>query len=187
MSNKSFKGILLVLSLVVVFMFLIQYFLYNQIKNKSEHIDSIVSNLSMQAQRQQYIFSTDQILSSFNGDIGNINNSVIKNDGDVKFIEDLDTLAVDNGLEINIDSLNFEEIPKVASSTVVFFKIRAKTHGSWAATYKFLAELESLPFKIKISKFSMINAPATATADSTEVKSGNEWQSNFEMSALKYK
>ena len=105
-------------------------------------------------------------------------------DGDVKFIENLESLARENGLSIDIDSLNFEDNTKLLPNNMTIFRVRAKTSGNFFGTYKFLSLVESLPFKVKIQNFTLSTASEEGVLN---VKKSNIWQSKFEISVLKYK
>ena len=88
---------------------------------------------------------------------------------------------------MNIDSLDFEELKSLASSTLTYLKVRAKVTGSWSGNYKFLAEMESMPFKIKVQNFRLSSEAKSIDSNLKSGKSANMWQSLFEINILKYK
>ena len=184
-NGKSYKRILIILGFSVVGFFIAYYLLFRDIRLKNEHISILQSDLSLQTDKQGYLISAEKILHDTAPDIMRINNSIISTDGDVAFIENLESIAHDGGLTIGIDSLSFEDNPKFSSSGITIFKIKAKTDGSWIGTYKFLKQIESLPFKIKIEKFAFTNG-INSGSDAGKI-GRNNWQSAFEISVLKYK
>ena len=180
--QKSLRITMITLSIIALLSFTTYYFLFRDIKTKNEHISTMEHLLSIQDKKREYLISMQRIIQNLDPDISRINNSIIANGEDVQFIENLESLAHDNGLSIDIDSLVFEDDQKLASSTITTFKIKAKTKGEWLGTYTFLAQIESLPFKIKVNKFTM------KSEESSDPKLiSNNWRTDFEIRLLKYK
>jgi hypothetical protein len=185
--NKFLKEILITLTLLVVGVVALFVLVFFMIKAKNEQISNLKNNLSSYVVRQQNMMSMDRMVKNATSDIDLVNSSVVASDGDVKFIENLEGIAKDNGLTMKIDSLVFENNPSVASSSMVLFNIKANTTGAWAGTYRFLAQIESLPFKIKVSNLAFLNAVDETVFDANKLKSDSVWQGKFEISVLKYK
>ena len=189
MQNSKLNRIILVTAgLAVIVVFILYYFVYQGIKSKNEHISSLSNDLSSQGDKQDYLISTQRIIQGISSDIDRINNSIIAKDGDVGFIENLESLAREVGLTMEIDSLVLVDNPEFASSSIVTLKIRAQVSGNWVGTYRFLAQLESLPLKIKINKFDLRNTTIEISPDVKKSGSSNNvWQSAFEIDVLRYK
>ncbi len=185
-NNKFLKIILFVLGLAVLLVFVLYYFVYEDIKSKNQHVSTLSNDLSSQSAKRDYLILTQKVIQNIGIDINRINNSIIAKDGDVKFIENLESIARQNGLTMTIDSLVLADNPEFASSSITTLQIRAKTKGNWSGNYKFLVELESLPIKIRVNKFDLSN---TAVETGSDVKKAGVgiWQSTFEISVLKYK
>ncbi|MCX6702052.1 MAG: hypothetical protein NTX96_02560 [Candidatus Zambryskibacteria bacterium] len=187
-NHKLSKITLVVLTIVIIVIFMMCYFVYKDIKYKNQNHHIILSDLSFQNNKQDYLISTQKTMDDLAPDIKLINSSIISKEGDVGFIENLESIAKENSLSIEIDSLIFDNGLKPTSSSTDVLKIKAKTEGSWSNSYTFLARLESLPFKIKIDKFSLTSIPVGIVSGTNEnyVSSGN-WQSVFEIDVLKSK
>ena len=183
--NKQFKGIIIILSLIIFVLFGAYYFLYLEIKQKNENIAILQSNLSMQDNKQEYVLSTQRILQNMKLDIDNINSSIVSKEGDVGFIEGLESLARENNIKITIDSLLFEDQAAFNPAAVTSLRVKAKIEGDWSGVYTFLSELESLPYKVKMDKVSIENGDAEA--DLSVVTPSTGWQGFFELHVLKYK
>lgn len=177
--KESSKKILVLLFIIIVGLFVSFYFVYTNIKAKNEHIGKLNQEATYQLKRNQYLLALQKTLQNADSDIARINNSIIPSGGDIKFIEDLESTARGDGLSININSLVFEEPPSFASSNITLFKVRAETSGSWFSTYKFLAQVESMPLKVKVNSLGL-----SATESS---KGGSVWHNVFEINILKYK
>ena len=187
MKREFSKKILIILGLCVIGLCLLIYILFLDIKGKNERISVIEHELSFQSNKQEYMVSMERVIQKADSDITRVNNSIIPSDGDVRFIESLETIAHDNGLSIDIDSLTFEDSRALASSSMTTLKVKAKTEGGWSGTYRFLFLIESLPIKVKIDKFTLNNIKDEANLSADKVSSRSAWQSAFEMRVLKYK
>lgn len=182
------KKILIILGLFVVGFFLLSYIVFFDIKHKNERISAMEHELSFQSKKQEYMTSMERVIQNSDSDITRINDSIIPSDGDVRFIESLESIARGGGLSIDIESLTFEDSRLLASSSMTILKVKAKTKGKWLGTYKFLTQIESLPFKVKIDKFALANVKEETDIDAKKTDTASSiWQSTFELKVLKYK
>ena len=185
--NKHLKKILVLPVLLVLIIGGVTTFVFLSIKSKNEHISDLRNDLAFQITKQQNMISMDKIVEKASPEISLIDNSIVAKDGDVAFIEGLEATARSNGLSIDIESLSFEDSPLLASSSMTTLKVRANTKGSWSGTYKFLAEIESLSFRVKINNFAFVNSSDETVFNRKKVSNPVGWQSRFEISVLKYK
>jgi len=185
-NNKSYKKILVVLDLCVIGLFVFHYFMLIDIKNKNEKLSVFLSDLSLQENIDDYTKTTNKIIENLSSDMDSVNNYIISNSGDVEFIESLESMADSNGLTIKISTLGFEEDVKLKPSNITILKMKADIEGSWKGMYMFLEQLESLPFKTKISQFNFTNSSGSFGSD---VNKSNirQWRGSFEIRVLKYK
>lgn len=165
-------------------MFLIGVYVFTfiKIKNYNQNIAYLENEVFLQQDKQQKMSLMEGMIGENREYIDLIENSVIPKNGDVPFIETIETLASENNLVMTIQSLSFEDSESLNDKGMTFFKIRATTKGSWANTYSFLALLEALPLSIKIENLALIYS-------STESEGGirPEWQMSVDMKVLKYK
>lgn len=185
MQSSLFKKIIIFLSITAFLLFGAIYFVYAEIRDKSEKIAMADNDLSQKNNRYNYLVSMQKLVSDIEPEIEKINNSIILRTGDVAFIENLEGLARSYDLSVQIESLNLVSDPKSSSSTPATLRIKAKTIGSWANSYLFLSELESLPFKIKVNKFAF-QISKDIPKDGKSLPN-NIWETSFEISVLKYK
>lgn len=184
---KDFKKILIILSISAIAIFVLHYVMYKDIKFKNEKISNLQYDLSVLSEKQDYIIAADRTFQKLKGDLVIASNSVVLKEEDVKFIENIESIARRNGLTIEIESIVLEN-QKLPSSDLVVMNIKAKTVGGWSGSYNFLAELESLPIKVKIKRSSLINSSADSKIEGQEaVVSNGLWKSTIDISVLKYK
>ena len=180
MEFLSEKKNLLMFCLTIFIIGGISYVVFGTIKEKAEKVSLLDQQFQFQDERGQYLSVAQREIEEAKGDITLAENSIIAAESHIAFIESIESLARQNNLSIEIESLGFEENPLLKASNISAFKIKAKTKGAWAGTYRFMVALESLPEKIQINKFSL------ALSSGRDDESGT-WQSNFEITALKYK
>jgi hypothetical protein len=173
--NKSLKITIGTLGLFIVLFFVLQFFIYKDISKKNYNTSSLANTFSQQNEMREYINSSQKNFLNYDDDIKVVNNFIISKDGDVDFIENLESLAVKNGLTAQIDSLVLVNEKDLSSKGLTILKIKTKIEGSWINTARFLSQVENMPFKLKIDNFSLIKTGID-----------NTWQGIFEISVLKY-
>ena len=184
--SKSFKKILIFLAVIAVAFIALFYFVYADIKSKNEKVSVLEASLSQQDDKQGYVLSTKRTIQSLSDDLTQVNSSIVSTDGDVKFIESLEALARKNGLTIEIQSLTLDDTT-LNSDSITILNIKAKTTGGWNGMYTFLADIESLPLKVRVSRFDLANAQADSVGVDKKASSSGVWQGLIDMSVLKYK
>lgn len=178
--------ILTLLSILVVVLFVAHFFFFKDLKAKNKNIGELDYYLSTDLEREKYAIDTQRLLQNLESDIQLVKNSFIASGGDIEFIETLESIARQNGLQISIDSLVLEGDTKNASTTSMLFRVKASASGSWAGVYKFINQLESLKYKIKINALSFSGASATQDVE-TGTPSQNTWRTDFDIRVLKYR
>lgn len=186
LDEKFHKKILVVLTLVTIVLFGAIYFAYKEIKSKNIEIAMFEQDINLKNNQYESNVSMQRLVESIKPDVDKINNSIVNEKGDVEFIESLERIARGHKLEIKIDSLNLVTDPKNASSTVSALRVKAKAEGLWTDLYVFLEEIESLPIKVKINRFTM-QSGAELDFNPKPNDLNKVWSANFEITVLKYK
>ncbi len=185
---RHFINIIIVLFFLVILAAGGIFYIFEVLKWKNENISKLTNYLDSEMNREEYVTSTQKLLQSLDGDINRIRGLIIPTSGDVEFIENLEFVARSNNLIIELDSLVLENDPKAPQTTVTVLKIKAKTKGSWTNTYKFIAELEALPYKIKINSMLLSKVTDNLTSDDgKKIVSKGYWVTSFDIGVLKYK
>jgi len=183
MISKSFsKKIITIYSILILIFVGIYIFIFIKIKDYNQNIAYLENEIFLQQDKQQKMSLMNNMIEENKDYIDLVENSVIPKDGNVPFIETIESLASENNLVMTIQSLSFEDSEGLNDKGMTLFKIRSTTKGSWANTYSFLALLEALPLSLKIENLALIYS-------STEL-AGNirpEWQMSIDMKVLKYK
>lgn len=185
---QHFINIIIALLLLAILLIGGIFYIFQVLKSKNENISKSTNYLSSETSRGEYVISAKKMLQSIDNDINRVRNLIIPTSGDVEFIENLESVARNNGLTIDIESLLLENDPKITQTGVTVLRIKAKTKGSWANTYKFIAELEALPYKIKINSILMSKVSDILVGEDVgKITSKSYWSARFDIGVLKYK
>ena len=179
---ERYKKILISLGLFVIALLVLYYFIFAYIRNKIDLISGLRQDLASKSNKESNLLSLRHLVQESQGDIDTLNSLIIPKDGDVLFIEKVESLAKNSGLSVTIDNLNLEEIPSLSENGMSILHIRLKGQGTWSAVYLFVSKLESIPFKIKIDRLVM---GVSNTDTSKNLKSN--WQMGADLSVLKLK
>jgi hypothetical protein len=185
--NKFLKKFLILLAVLAVLLLAVFVYVYFDIKNRNENVYILNSDLATEIQKQEYMSSMEKLVNDSEGDVGLMNNSVIKSDGSVVFIENIENLAKDNNLSIKIDSLQYEDNTQASSSGMTTLKVSASASGGWRDSYNFLTQIESLPFKVKVNNYSLESSNDRMEIAPNKYSNDKVWQSRFDINVLKYK
>ncbi len=184
---RPFKKIIVILTVVSLLLFVAMYFVYAEIRSKNEKVSAVEQDLSQKNTRYEYLVYMQKLVKDIENDIKKIDDSIVPKSGDVGFIEKIESLAKNQGLSISIESLNLTSDPKAESSPVATLKIKATVDGAWSNIYLFASEIESLPIKIKVNRFSLKNKDEIPADKSKMGGLGKDWRGSFEISVLEYK
>jgi len=180
--TSSFKKILIVLGLLIAVLCAGYYLFFQYIISINQHIASLQSDLMNVTEKKNQIDSSQKMITLANPDIATLTNSLVATDGDVAFIEHIESLAHTDGLNITIDSLSLEDDPALRGNPITTFVIHAQAKGVWSGVYLFASQLELLTQQVKIESLEM-----TKTDDQVAEKTPGEWQVIFKIRVLKYK
>jgi len=107
---------------------------------------------------------------------------ILSNDDIVVFIERLESLAREAGLEQTTDAVSDVAYPGMSAALWGGLQVVMSTKGSWADTYQFLSILENIPYKSHLVQ-SVIEHD-TSPGDKEEVPG---WRGEFTIKVLKRK
>lgn len=181
-NNKVLISTIVFLVFVVLVLAVAQYFLIQEIKNKTQTASSLENIVATQSDTIEYINSTRQNLLNVEEDRKKIANYIIPNDGEVTLLGDLEDLAKANGLLVSVESLSLESKENLKSMGLTNLVVKIKAQGKWSSIYKFLSQIESLPLEVTVDRVYLINKGNGL--NSSSVESG--WEGIFDIKVLKY-
>jgi len=154
--KQTLKRILIFLGICIAILAAISYFAFISIKHTNENISALTAKLVTEKNQQEYLTSTQKIVEQRTQDLAKINDSIVASDGDVQFIENLESLARGDHLNVSIDSLTVEDSTNLSKAGMTTLNVKVKVDGSFSDLFTFLSQIESSPFKIKVDGFSLV-------------------------------
>lgn len=152
--KKNYKNILiafiLMLSFGAIWFFGYKYFQKSVILIREDY-QTFYENQRVKDNINDIRFSYQKIKP----DIDSVNGYFITKDEEVRFIENIESLARENKLEVEISSINIEKDQNIQKDGLEYLVIKVNTRGSWEGTYKFFGLIEMMPYHIFINKFSI--------------------------------
>ena len=175
--NTQFKKNVVFLSVMFFILGFGIYFLFFNILDKNKNTSYLMGQINLQTNRKENIASLNKLIAENDSQLTKLSNSIVEKGGEVGFIENLEKLAHDNGLTVEISSLS---VVDSANHQMENLTIKGQAVGNWLDSYKFLRKLESMQYKIKLDKFDL-------NLFSGLGKKLPDWQSNFQIEVLEYK
>lgn len=164
------------------------FFLFAEVWSKNKKIASIESEIAGQNEKDVKLQFIGKLLEETKEKRELVSKTFLNSDGAVSFIEEMERLAKNNNVSINIDSIT---IDKNFSNNKEKINLRIKADGSWKNLYKFFGLLESLSYNIDISRISWSKDSKISSLgspkNSSEIKSSESWNMGIDFSVLKQK
>ena len=175
MKNKHSKKWLLVIVTVILLIFLGVYgftfwYLQNNIKNTRYELSKAHA-----LEGQQSTFdNAEHALHDVSSSRDIVDASFIASDGEVAFINSIESLAKSIGLDITTQDVAFSQ--PIHNSYGRDLEITIITSGSWRANVHFIELIETLPFHIVISQ-TILTKQSSVLQKGDEKKPSEYWQS----------
>ncbi len=186
-NDQSFKKILGVLVGVIVLIAGAMYFGIHSLVTTNQNIATLTHTIAVDTQQQQSISSTAALVNGDSPDVARVESSIIASDGDVSFIEYLETLARNYNLQVVINSLSLSDDATLTGNGLSTLQVQFEVKGSWSNVYRFTSNIETLPYSFKMNKIDIVNTGDTANLDSTKsTPAPGVWQGLFDMNVLKH-
>ena len=112
-------------------------------------------------------------------DITKANGYPISADGEVDFINQIESLARGHNLTVTVNSVGLNSVADLSSVNLEYLELRVTVSGTWSSLYEFAAELEDVPQDIMINQMDFSNL------SDNSAKSQSAWQGAFDISAIK--
>lgn len=142
----------------------------------NDGVRELTAQVSGYAATDASLSSLQANLNETKAEVAKIDGYYISQDGVVQFVGLVESLARQNGLKIEVQSLEAQE----DKSTKAFQEkvaLRLQTTGSWANTRKYVELVENLPYRVVIESMSA----------EREEQAPPSWKTNLVITALKLK
>ena len=170
--------VLLVVSIVMYVIFFIN------IKEKNKNISSIVSEIDLVVKKEVRLKSVKNLIKETEGDHIKLNTYFITDDKVVDFIENIENMAKDVGVDIEVVSVYVNDIKDDSiqkNNISELLRLSIEMSGKWSNIYHFVSLVEKLPFKIDILNINLENMY------NGDNENPENWKGVLNLSAVKLK
>ena len=188
MKLASFTRVIVGLGLAIIFILIDYYLLFNSISAESLKVSEFTSQIVDYQNNTKQIFLLNSSLEKIRPSIEQLNSYMISSDGEVDFINQVETLARSRGLDVSINSVQLVQADNQSNTSLEFLKLEINTKGSFSGTYQFLTLLENLPYSINFDKVGVVSSlDGELLTDKTQLAQPILWQGVFDINILKQK
>ena len=159
------------------------YILSNQIKEKNREAAVIISGIDSALLINQQFRDVQNFIRDTKDDRERLNSYFVGKEGIVDFLELVEGLEQYTGAEVSIKTIGENDTGEFEN--VEQLELNLTAEGSWGAVYHFFVLLESLPYRIDMSRVQF-NSISKRERESEEDTS-NKWRGIFILSAAKIK
>jgi hypothetical protein len=179
MKTKSITSLIIILSVGVIALCGVCYFVYGQVSTRGQQLFDLTEQSNQNNQKNQEIKRVMSSLITITPQIKKIDGYFIASDGEVNFINEIEDIAKANNLIIEISSVSLDTTSDLTAKGFEYLTLKLSTKGSWAGTYKFLSLLSNMPYKVNVKQADVSNV-----SDTGAVKV-SLWQGSFTVQVLK--
>ncbi len=192
MHNSKNTILLVSISLICILAIFVLCWAVIGIKQKVGDTASTLSDVGVLEKNDMEYQISEKNIKLTQGDRAKIASYIVSKDGVVDFIKLIESIASKSNMEISIKTVRESgTVEQATSSPKVMLSLPLSVTGTWQNIMLFLALLESLPYRITLSKVDFRRIESEEVLDTKKKsqfsKSNPGWQGDFELSVLKFK
>ncbi len=158
MFNTKIKLIISVLA--AVFILLADAYLFWLIGMVTVNIADIGTKIDTELRRSENSMAVKSLMEKTKTERAQLENNLIPHDGEVEFIELLESFGGQIGARTSIDGVSFEAV-KISSTTPMIgdleiIKVRLQVTGDWSQINSYLYLVENLPYRTTIDRLDTV-------------------------------
>lgn len=151
-------------------------FLFAEVKAKNENTSNLVSRIRIETAEGNTLHSKKALVAETASLRKELTSYFVASEGAVSFIELLETMGDEIGVQVTVESINTNELAPSAQAEEL--KLTLQATGMWPAVVRFLGLLELLPYKTDLHQVVMSRADFTR---------GGYWRAAVSITVLKEK
>lgn len=112
----------------------------------------------------------------------------VAKEGEVAFIEIVENLGKEVGVEIQVQGISREELGEKGNAAWENLELNVRARGTWQQLLTLFALVENLPMRVSISNFTLTTSQSGSEIGATKgAKKAALWESGITLHALKAK
>ncbi len=175
MTKNSFAFSVLFVSVLIVLPLAAGGLLLRRLVTLGQELAWVRTEISVSESKQRNVKSLKNVLQEVSGRQERINDLFIDEKSLVRFIEDLEALAKESGVELKVDSAVLPQSPEEAGPTFEF-----TASGEFRNLFKYQRTLETSPYQLIFEKIE------TAKVSREGVKKGPGWSARYKLKVISY-
>lgn len=156
------------------------FFLIRSVWDKAGLVASHKNDILFGDQKKEY---ADNMLLSFETtqkDIDTLQNFFVTKQGEVEFIEFIESTAKAKGLTVGIDTVSLDSPSEIGNHGMEYLVLRLHVTGTWSRVWNFSEALETLPYSIDVTSLALLR-------EDSEQKNPVTWRGVYNIKVLKKK
>jgi len=152
--SMAFLGLCIVATVTAYF------FLMQNVWEKAARVSAYKNDIIFGDQKKQH---AESLLSSFEAmqpDVDSLRNFFLKRSGEVDFIEFVEKIAKDEGLEIKINSVSLDSPAPLATHGMEYLVLRVEVKGTWPSLWNFSKLLPTMPYSVDVNSLALFSSQA---------------------------
>lgn len=193
----STKQTLLVVLLLLLFVMVGYYFLFDLIKSKNQKVSIFSQEIDLYLERESMRRTTEKTAEELSEKIQKLDSYFLHKDEVVPFIESIENAGGKSGVVVDIVSVDVTNDPTVNNSDRKdeMMDLRLSVKGSWGNVINFISYVENLPYKVDVSNVVFRRdsaiAPFFGVGEAASKVGGDsgvpEWSAAIQMGVLTLK
>jgi hypothetical protein len=167
---SSTKQTLVIAVLIAVVALAANYVLFQQIRNKSESVGQLSTEISAKREQKQRLSAMESLVKDTKQKRAELDTYFVGSDAIVPFLEQLEGLSSSTGATITVDSVSRPN--KNGDGPIEPLELTVNTTGEWADVYHLFRLLETLPYSVTINRASLSAGSAMRGRSATSTWSG---------------
>ncbi len=165
-------------------------FLFWDIRAKNIQVYELISEADRDIKKDETLRAIKLSLNNNQDFISQIDQFFVPRDGVVSFIDLLEKLGHDSGVELTIGSVSVESETKNNNDFKEILRLKLGSEGSWQSVFYFMSLVENLPYRIEFENASLVLAGASDSilfsGNGSRVRTSDEiWEGSFEVLVYK--
>lgn len=162
-------------------------FLSFYIKGRQDNINTLLASAEKDLLKDETLRSIKQSLGENEENLAKIDSYFITDEGVVDFIESIEGLGKESGVELSIGSVTTEPNSSNKNDFKETLRMRIETRGGWTESYNFLRLVESMPRYLEVETLTLNNGTDAGDNFFEGAGSTRDWRGRFELTFLKLK
>ncbi len=189
MKNKFTAKKIFLLALIFSVCVIVMYsLLFVTIIRKNTALASLAENVKSQMAEKNTLTSLKEKVEATEASREKIKNYFIQKDAVVPFLNSIQALGEDNGLDLKIGDVTLEDAP-MWEDVFESVKMKIEVVGDWSDVRRFVSLIDLLPFKVIIDQVNLekVVAEGSSNGGKKVALADLGWKGIMEIRVLKFK